>query len=66
MQGNLDDFEEKYFSEKSAPIIGSRPINREIDIASVVADGPQSVILQQITNGVAIRMAILELLLAIK
>ena len=38
------------------------PINRGIEISSGVADGPQSVILEQVTNGLAIRMAILYLL----
>lgn len=50
-------------AKKDAIVLHPGPINREIDIASVVADGPQSVILEQITNGVAIRMAILDLLL---
>ena len=36
------------------------PINREVEIASEVADGPRSVIREQVTNGVAVRMAILE------
>jgi len=36
------------------------PINRGIEIDSVVADGPHSVILEQVTNGVAIRMAIMD------
>jgi aspartate carbamoyltransferase catalytic subunit len=36
------------------------PMNREIEIASNVADGPHSVIRQQVTNGVAVRMAVLE------
>ncbi|MFV9988947.1 MAG: aspartate carbamoyltransferase catalytic subunit [Coxiella endosymbiont of Dermacentor nuttalli] len=38
------------------------PVNREIEMTSEVADSEQSVILQQVQNGVAIRMAILELL----
>lgn len=38
------------------------PINRGVEIASDVADGPYSVILNQVTNGVAVRMAILYLL----
>ena len=43
------------------------PVNREIEMTSEVADSEQSVILQQVQNGVAIRMAILELLfLAVK
>lgn len=39
------------------------PINRNIEITSEVADGPRSVILNQVSNGVAIRMAILKLFL---
>ncbi|HXI03080.1 MAG TPA: aspartate carbamoyltransferase catalytic subunit [Candidatus Saccharimonadales bacterium] len=38
------------------------PINRGVEIASSVADGPYSVILEQVTNGVAVRMAALYLL----
>ena len=38
------------------------PMNRGVEIASDVADGPYSVILDQVTNGVAVRMAILYLL----
>jgi aspartate carbamoyltransferase catalytic subunit len=38
------------------------PINRGVEIASRVADGPYSVILEQVTNGVAVRMAALYLL----
>jgi aspartate carbamoyltransferase catalytic subunit len=36
------------------------PMNREVEIDSCVADGPQSVILHQVSNGVAVRMAVLE------
>jgi aspartate carbamoyltransferase catalytic subunit len=39
------------------------PINRGIEIDSVVADGPYNVILDQVTNGVSVRMAILDQLL---
>ncbi|MEA2038306.1 MAG: aspartate carbamoyltransferase catalytic subunit [Thermodesulfobacteriota bacterium] len=39
------------------------PINRGVEITSEVADGPYSVILDQVTNGVAVRMAILYLLM---
>ncbi|MBF0595467.1 MAG: aspartate carbamoyltransferase catalytic subunit [Candidatus Omnitrophica bacterium] len=42
------------------------PTNRGIEIAAEVADGPQSVILEQVTNGIAIRMAVLYLLLGRK
>jgi aspartate carbamoyltransferase catalytic subunit len=38
------------------------PMNRGVEIDSDVADGPHSVILQQVTNGVAVRMAVLYLL----
>ena len=39
------------------------PINRGVEITSEVADGPCSVILEQVTNGVAVRMAMLYLLI---
>lgn len=39
------------------------PMNRGIEIDSGVADGPNNVILQQVTNGIAVRMAVLYLLL---
>jgi aspartate carbamoyltransferase catalytic subunit len=39
------------------------PINRGVELTPEVADGPQSVILDQVTNGIAIRMAVLFLLL---
>jgi aspartate carbamoyltransferase catalytic subunit len=38
------------------------PVNRGIEIDGDVADGPQSVITGQVTNGVAVRMAVLYLL----
>ena len=38
------------------------PMNRGVEIDSDVADGPRSVILPQVTNGVAVRMAVLYLL----
>ena len=38
------------------------PLNRGVEIASDVADGPYSVILEQVANGVAVRMAVLYLL----
>jgi len=38
------------------------PMNRGVEIAGDVADGPYSVILEQIANGVAVRMAVLYLL----
>ena len=39
------------------------PINRRVEIDSLVADGPQSVILEQVRSGVAVRMALLYLCL---
>jgi len=53
--------------KKTAPkdviIMHPGPINRGIELSTDVADGPYNVILDQVTNGVAIRMAILFLLL---
>jgi aspartate carbamoyltransferase catalytic subunit len=43
-------------------ILHPGPMNRGVEIDSQVADGPHSVILRQVTNGVAIRMAVLYLL----
>jgi aspartate carbamoyltransferase catalytic subunit len=37
------------------------PINRGVEIESAVADGPRSVILEQVTNGIAIRMAVMSM-----
>jgi aspartate carbamoyltransferase catalytic subunit len=42
-------------------IIHPGPINRGVEIDSDIADGPQSVILDQVTNGLAVRMAVLYL-----
>jgi aspartate carbamoyltransferase catalytic subunit len=44
-----------------AVIMHPGPINRGVEIASEVADGPRSVILQQVTFGIAVRMAVLSL-----
>jgi aspartate carbamoyltransferase catalytic subunit len=38
------------------------PMNRGVEIDSSVADGPESVILEQVANGVSVRMAVLFLL----
>ncbi len=51
--------------KRAAPdviIMHPGPINRGVEIASSVADGPYSVILEQVTNGIAVRMAVLYLL----
>jgi aspartate carbamoyltransferase catalytic subunit len=50
-------------AKKDVLILHPGPLNRGVEIASEVADGPYSVILNQVTNGVAIRMAVLYLLL---
>ena len=42
------------------------PMNRGVEIASEVADGPYSVILEQVANGVAVRMAVLYLLAGVQ
>ncbi len=47
---------------KDLVILHPGPMNRGVEIDSDVADGPQSVILPQVTNGVAVRMAVLYLL----
>jgi aspartate carbamoyltransferase catalytic subunit len=49
-------------AREDAIIMHPGPINRGVEIASDVADGPYSVILEQVTNGVAVRMAVLYLL----
>ncbi len=43
-----------------AIVMHPQPMNRGVEIASEVADGPQSVIRSQVSNGVAVRMAVLE------
>jgi aspartate carbamoyltransferase catalytic subunit len=44
-------------------ILAPGPINRGVEVTPDVADGPHSAILEQVTNGVAVRMAVLWLLL---
>lgn len=51
------------YAKPDAIVLHPGPINRGIEITSEVADGPQSVILEQVRNGVAIRMAVLDFLL---
>jgi aspartate carbamoyltransferase catalytic subunit len=46
---------------KDVLVMHPGPINRGVEITSHVADGPNSCILQQVTNGLAIRMAVLYL-----
>jgi aspartate carbamoyltransferase catalytic subunit len=47
-----------------AIVMHPQPMNRGVEIASEVADGPRSVIRRQVSNGVAVRMAVLETLIA--
>jgi aspartate carbamoyltransferase catalytic subunit len=49
-------------ASKDAIVMHPGPINRGVEIDSDVADGPQSVILKQVTNGIAIRMAVMQIL----
>jgi aspartate carbamoyltransferase catalytic subunit len=50
-------------ARKDVVVMHPGPINRGVEITSEVADGPHNVILEQVTNGVAVRTAILFLLL---
>lgn len=75
MQGTLIASEQEYFNlygltqEKlahanpKALVMHPGPINRGLEIASDVADGPNSVILSQVTNGIAVRMSVMAMLL---
>jgi aspartate carbamoyltransferase catalytic subunit len=48
------------FARPDAIVMHPGPINRGVEIDSAVADGPRSVILQQVTHGIAMRMAIIS------
>jgi aspartate carbamoyltransferase catalytic subunit len=48
------------YANNNPLIVHPGPMNRGIEIQSEVADGPHAVILDQVTNGVAIRMAIMD------
>jgi aspartate carbamoyltransferase catalytic subunit len=68
-----DDYKKHYTLTKSrlalakpdAMILHPGPVNRGMEIESDLADGPQSFILEQVKNGVFMRMAILEMLQAV-
>lgn len=72
MQGALLPSENEYYhqygltekklklAKPDAIVMHPGPINRGVEIASSIADGPQSVILEQVTNGIAIRMAVMS------
>ena len=49
-------------AKTDAIVMHPGPINRGIEIDSSIADGDQSVILQQVTNGIAVRMAVMKIL----
>ncbi|MDX1607089.1 MAG: aspartate carbamoyltransferase catalytic subunit [Candidatus Competibacterales bacterium] len=75
MQGALLPSEAEYFRcyglteqrlERAKPdalVMHPGPINRGVEIDSRVADGARSVILEQVTNGIAVRMAVMSLIL---
>ena len=50
-------------NKKEIIIMHPGPINRGVEIDSSIADGKQAIILDQVLNGVAVRMSILYLLL---
>lgn len=75
MQGALVPSEQEYFrvyglteeklsvAKDDAIVMHPGPMNRGLEIDSTVADGPRSVILPQVTNGIAIRMAVMALVM---
>lgn len=75
MRGALLPSEHEYFqyygltdemlsaAHPDAIVMHPGPINRGVEIASDIVDGPRSVILQQVSNGIAIRMAIMAMVL---
>jgi aspartate carbamoyltransferase catalytic subunit len=51
------------WAKPDAIVMHPGPMNRGLEIDSAVADGPQAVILDQVTNGIAVRMAIMALIM---
>ncbi len=49
------------YASPNAIVMHPGPINRGVEIASSVADGPRSVILEQVSNGIAVRMAVMSM-----
>jgi len=47
------------YAKKDVMVMHPGPINRGVEMDAAVADGPNSVILQQVTNGIAVRMAVM-------
>ena len=52
------------YAKPDAIVMHPGPMNRGVEIESVVADGPRSVILDQVTFGIAVRMAVMSILAA--
>jgi len=50
------------FAKKDALVLHPGPVNRGLELSTHVVDGDQSCINEQVTNGVAVRMAVLYLL----
>jgi aspartate carbamoyltransferase catalytic subunit len=73
MSGALLPSEHEYFhlfgltekrlrgAKPDAMVMHPGPINRGVEMDSQVADGPRSVILEQVSNGIAVRMAIMSM-----
>jgi aspartate carbamoyltransferase catalytic subunit len=57
------DAEKLAWAKPDAIVMHPGPMNRGVEISDEVADGPQSRVLRQVANGVAVRMAVLEALL---
>lgn len=57
------DAEKLSYAKDDALVMHPGPMNRGVEIASEIADGPQSVIEQQVEMGVAVRMAVMETLM---
>ncbi len=55
------DKEKLAHAKKDVLIMHPGPINRGVELTSDIADGPHSVILEQVTNGIAVRMAVMYL-----
>ncbi|MBI5188348.1 MAG: aspartate carbamoyltransferase catalytic subunit [Nitrospirae bacterium] len=53
-------------AKEDAIVMHPGPMNRGIEITSEIADGPRSVILEQVTNGLAVRMAVMYLLAGVR
>jgi aspartate carbamoyltransferase catalytic subunit len=50
-------------ANEEAIVMHPGPANRGVEIASDVADGPRSVILEQVSNGIAVRMAVMSMIM---